>query len=188
MFLIAENAHLRFLFIFSPTFSPFGCILSQVSPHQLDILASCSFKMNSPKQPKHSLPSLITEQPLARQSTGSLPVLPSNVPADPIVQEPSQPEKQAVAPFLFQRNEDKEETVASLPEPETTKSKSISVADMNISQDAPAARSAAKKMFSEDEFANQASQSSPNDQVARDALVVAELSTNCKVCPQLRVC
>ncbi|EPS25172.1 hypothetical protein PDE_00103 [Penicillium oxalicum 114-2] len=113
-------------------------------------------------------------------NSGSLPVLPSNVPADPIVQEPSQPEKQAVAPFLFQRNEDKEETVASLPEPETTKSKSISVANKNISQDAPAARSAAKKMFSEDEFANQASQSSPNDQVARDALVVAELSTNCK--------
>jgi hypothetical protein len=102
------------------------------------------------------------------------------IPAEISIDQLPKPERQAIAPFLFPEQDKDDENVAPI-EHDVQESKPAYVSYKTFDEESPTTTQR-MTMHYEDDFAIRGSHNSPKERVARDSLVVAELTTNLKVC------
>lgn len=137
--------------------------------HPLAIDPIKHFPMDLSNQKKPSLPRLSTNVSLESQSTPLLPLQPKlqDTNARP------KRERPVTLPSPFPGQEENDlPTVHSVPEPK-------SMYSTKGPEDAPVKK---KSHYYEDAFTTRGSHNSPQDRIAQNSVVVAELKTNCKVC------
>lgn len=89
-------------------------------------------------------------------------------------------ERQAIAPFLFPEDDKADENVAPIKH-DVQEIKPAYVSYKTFDEESPTTIKR-KTMYYEDAFVVRGSDNSPKERVARDSVVVAELTTNLKAC------
>jgi hypothetical protein len=140
--------------------------------------------MDLSKQKKPSLPRLATAPSSDRQSTISLPTLAPKIPAEINIYKLPKSERQAIAPFLFPEDDKDDENVAPIKH-DVQESKPAYEAYKSFDEEFPTTTNK-KTMYYEDAFAIRGPSNSPKERVAQDSVVIAELTTNLKVCCPIR--
>ncbi|KAJ5882992.1 Tautomerase [Penicillium subrubescens] len=106
----------------------------------------------------------------------------TEIPAEINIHQLSKSEKQAIAPFLFPEDDKDDENVAPIKH-DVQESKPAYVSYKTFDEESPTTTKR-KTMYYEDAFAVRGSHNSPKERVARDSVVVVELTTNLKVVKQ----